>query len=349
VAQKPAAAASPVPTAVSAAKPAGAFDAKAVEDFYRGKTIRIIVGFGAGGPFDLFSRLVSRYLPQYIPGTPSVIVENKPGAGSILAANLVYKTEPNDGTVIGNIGTALPLLQALGREGIEFDATKFQWLGNGSKTFTACAVLSDTGIKSITEIMGPYGKELIIGAIGPGTSGYDVPAVLNAALDLKFKIVSGYGGTPDILGALERKEVNGNCAFFDSFTSTRPEFFQGDNPGLKILVATGTEPSAHPWLRAVPLAESLAKTDEAKQMIKAIDAPAQANFAYTVGPGVPLDRVEALRKALADTFVDGQFIADAKRANFEVNTNSGQQLRQLYEGVFNTPPAVLAKLKEILK
>ena len=137
--------------------------ASSVESFYRGKTVRILVGYGAGGPYDTFSRIVARYMAQYIPGRPTIVVENRPGAASLLAANQVYNSEPKDGTAIVSASSGLPMLQLLGKEGVSFDAARFNWLGGGNKTLSTCAARTDSGVNTLQDTMGPNGKQLVVG------------------------------------------------------------------------------------------------------------------------------------------------------------------------------------------
>jgi hypothetical protein len=166
------------PATPAAQAPPAAVDEQAVGAFYRGKTIRLVVGYAPGGSFDLHARVLARYLSQYVPGNPNVIVENKPGAGGFVATNLVYASEPKDGTVINLVGAGLPLQQALGKEGIQFDVTKMSWLGSGTSTVSACAARVETGITSVQEVIGPNAKQLVVAAIGPGTTTFDTPSVL---------------------------------------------------------------------------------------------------------------------------------------------------------------------------
>lgn len=343
-AQVPAAgAAGPAAQAPAAAAP----DAQGVEGFYRGKTVRILVGYGPGGPYDTFSRLVARYLPQYVPGRPTVVVENRPGAASLLAANLVYNSEPKDGTAIVNASSGLAMLQLLDKDGVSFDAARFQWLGGGNKTISTCAARTDSGVSSIQDIMGPNAKELVVAAIGPGTGTYDTPTTLNAVLGTHFKIVSGYDSTAKVILALEGQEAAGMCANLDTMTSTvRPLF---DDGTLKMIAMMGHEPSDHPWLRGVPPAETLAPNEEARQILSALHSAAVANLPYAVAPEVPPERVAALRQALAQTFADPQFRADADKAGFEVNPSTGEELTQVYTTLLATPPSTVAKLKDVLK
>lgn len=210
-----------------------AFNEQAVADFYRGKTIRIIVGFGPAGAFDAYSRLLAKHMPQYIPGNPNIVVENRPGAASAIAANVVYSVEPKDGTVIGSFNESLAMQQLLEAEGIQFDAAKFNWLGSSVDTTTTCLVRTDLGINSIQDLIG--GREVAFGSTGPGTPTQDGPAILNAALGSRIRIVSGYDGIAAIHLAMESREVDGYCVSFDSVQIVARRMMESDPPAVKIL------------------------------------------------------------------------------------------------------------------
>jgi tripartite-type tricarboxylate transporter receptor subunit TctC len=188
-----------------------------VADFYRGKTIRLVLGLPAGTGADTGHRLIAKYMTRYLPGNPRIIVENKPGAGGILATNLVYNVEPQDGTVISAFVESNVLQQALGAPGIEFDAGKLQWLGSAVKTTGACLARTDTGITSIQDTIA--GPEVIIGVSAPGGTTHDVAAVLKAALGANFRLVMGYDGSPRLILATESKEVEGFCVSLRSMLS----------------------------------------------------------------------------------------------------------------------------------
>jgi tripartite-type tricarboxylate transporter receptor subunit TctC len=311
--------------------------------------VRILVGYAAGGPYDIFSRVVAKYLPKYIPGAPAVVIENRPGAASLLVANQVYGSEAKDGTVIGSFSSGSPVLQALDKPGVEYDATKFNWLGSGSKTVSTCAARVDSGVKTVQDIMGPNGKELVVAAIGPGTGTYDTPTTMNATLGTKFKVVSGYDGTSKIVLAVEGKEVDGMCANLDTMQSSVRQLLDGSDPTMKFIVVMGSETPDHPWLKGVPAAVPLASTDSDKQILRAVAAQGGMNLPYAVAPEVPRDRVAALQKAFMDTFADQQFKDDADKAGFAVEPNTPQQLAAIVDDVLKMDPTTLTKLKEVLK
>ena len=333
--------AQPAPT------PKAAFDEKAVADFYRGKIVRIVIGSGPGGIYDIYSRLMARHMPRYIPGNPAIIVEPRAGAGGLIAANAVYNAEPKDGTVIGSFGETFVLRQALGAPGIEFDSAKYQWIGSAISTAVACVARTDSGIASFRDVMA--GKPLTVGTMAPGSAIYDVPAIINAAFGNQMKLVRGFRGVAEIVLATEGKEVGGYCAAWQAMLTT------GRHPRLlkdgiiKVIIIMGDKTPDHPLLKGVPAAETLAQTEEARQLLRTMHAPSQIYVPYVVAPEVPKDRVEALRKAFWSTYTDPEFVADAKKTGgIEFTPSSGEQVTQVVHAILSTPPAVLAKMKKIL-
>jgi tripartite-type tricarboxylate transporter receptor subunit TctC len=345
-AAKPAVQPTEKPIAKSGAAPVP--DERAVADFYRGKTIRIVVGFAPGGTFDASSRIIARHLPKHLPGSPTVIVENKPGAASLLAANLVYNAEPKDGTVIASFNEYSVLRQALGAQGVEFDAGKFNWLGNGNKTFSVCLARNDSGIGAIQDTIGG-GKELTVGTVGLGTNSHDGPAVLSAALGARLKLVPGYESVPKVRLAAEAREVDGYCHTFDSLPTTYRELVEGPKASVHVIVALTSQIPDLPFMKGVPTAESLAKTEDAKLMLQTIDAPAKMTRPLAVAPDVPKDRVAALRRSLEQTWRDAEFQAELGKAGLDGVFGTGEEVERLVQEVLRTPPAVLAKLKDVLK
>jgi tripartite-type tricarboxylate transporter receptor subunit TctC len=317
-----------------------------VADFYRGKTVRILVGTGAGGLYDVAARSVSRYIGKYIPGNPTVIVENKTGAGGMIAYNAVYNTEAKDGTVLMT-SPPLVLAAALGAEGVSFDPGKMIWLGSGDRSFTTCIVRSDLGLKTAQDLIN--GPQLAVGSLGPGNTTNDVPQVLNAALGTNFKVVGGYDTLGKVRLAIQSKEVDGYCPVFSGASTLDRPTLEGDNPFARILLYTSNKSEEDPLLKGAAQAESLAKTDDAKAMIRAVDAGNRMTLAYAMGPGVPADRVAALRKALAATFKDPQFLAEADQAKLPINPNTAEEVEQVVRDVLAVPPSVAAKLKDALK
>ncbi len=313
-------------------------------NYYRGKTVRIVVGLAAGGGYDLYSRAVARHIHKHIPGSPNIIVENMPGAGSLISANYVYKVARPDGLTIGNFAGSLFQGQTLGQKGIEFDAQRFEYMGAVAKVETACAFTRVSGITSLDRWMNATVPPKM-GATGPGTAGHDTSRILNATLGLPMQLVVGYKGTADIRVAVEGGELGGICTGWESLKSTwRRALDQGD-----LVLLLQNMPKAHPDLPKIPLAISYAKTEEARQLIQlGIHDVSAINRPYILPPGTPKDRVQALRKAFTDTMKDPDFRAEAERANMDLSPLTGEELESIVLGLFKASPALIAKLKQII-
>lgn len=331
---------------VGSVEVAAQVDDKSVGDFYRGKQIRIVIGSGPGGTYDIYSRLISKHMGRFIPGNPSMLVQSRSGAGGLIAANTIYNTEPRDGTVIGSFGETFPLRQAIGAPGIQFDSAKFQWIGSAINTAIACVARSDSAVASFQDVVD--GKPFTVGTMAPGSTIYDTPGIVNAAFNLQWKLVRGFEGVANIVNATESKEVDGYCASWLAMLTTGRHLQLMDAGLIKPIIIMGDKTPDHPRLKQIPAVEALAKTEEAKQLLRAMHAPSQITNPYVVHPNVPRERVAALRRAFMATFTDQEFLADAKRTKLEFSPSSGEQVAQIVQSIMNTPPAVLAKMKKIL-
>jgi tripartite-type tricarboxylate transporter receptor subunit TctC len=319
--------------------------ADAQSKFFEGKTVRIVVGFSAGGGYDTYSRAIARHLGRHIPGKPTVIVENMPGAGSLIAANHLYKIARPDGLTLGNFAGGLVLGQVVGQPGIEFDARKFAWVGTPSREVSVCALTKASGITSIEAWMAAKAP-VKLGGTGSGATTDDVPRVLAATLGLPIQAVRGYKGTAEIRLAAESGEIAGGCWQWDSIKSTwRQGLESGD---VAIVLQVATKPVAD--LPKVATALALAKTEEARQLINAgIIVPTEIGRLYALPPGTPADRVQTLRAAFAETTRDPEFLSDAARSKLEIDAMSGEDLTRVVHDLFKLDPALAAKLKGILK
>lgn len=328
--------------ALAPLSPAGA----AGDDFYRGKVIRVIVGFSAGGGFDTYARTVTRYMGKYIPGNPTMVVENMTGAGSLIAANHVFKVARPDGLSIGAFNGNQILGQLVGAQGINFDARKMEWVGAPGYNHDLCVLNRQSGITSGDQWL-TVKTPLKLGGSAPGAPTDDGPKILKEAIGLPLRLVSGYKGTADIRIAVESGEVDGLCGF--SWASVRATWRKAIESG-QVVVVLQSAPKASPDLPKVPVAISFAKTAEARQLIEAgIHTPSSITYTYSLPPGTPKDRVQILRKAFSDTVKDKDFLNDAGKANLEIAPFSGEEVERNIETLFKTPPAVVAKLKEVIK
>jgi tripartite-type tricarboxylate transporter receptor subunit TctC len=317
----------------------------AQEDFYRGKTIRLIVGLAPGGGFDTYSRVIARHIGKHIPGNPTTIVDNMPGAASLLAANYVYKAARPDGLTIGNFVGGLAFQQILGLPGVEFDAPKFEFIGVPATDNFMIGVAKSTGMTSV-EQWKASGTIIKIGGVAPGGGTDDIPKVLKATLGLPLQLVSGYKGTGPVRLAFNAGEVQGACNSLESFKATwRAEMDKGE---VVLLVQANLKP--HPEVPNVPWAVDLAKTEEAKKMIlTSARVNGLLNRFYVLSPGTPKSRVALMRKAFMDTMKDPEFLADTQKAKLDLDPIDGAEIEKQVQELFKLEPVLVGKMKEILK
>jgi len=341
-ATSPAAAPSGQPAAQPAAQ--GSFDEQAVANFYRGKTVRFVVGFAPGGGFDTYTRAIARHIGQHIPGNPAVIVDNMPGGGSLIAANYVYGASRPDGLTVGNWIGGLILQQLLGGEGIEFDARKYRFIGVPTPDNVVCAVRKESGFKSLSDAINAP-QPLILGGTAPGSTTDDVVRVLGASLGMNVKLVSGYSGTATIRQAADSGEVHGGCWAWESIKVTWKAALES---GDALVIGQATAQKL-PDLPNAELALDLAKTDEAKQLLRSgVIVPGRVTRPYAVHPDTPNDRVEALRRAFMAVFQDPTFLEEAQKAQMDVDPLRGDEVEKFVRELFDTPEAVKSKLKTVL-
>lgn len=324
------------------------FDEKAVADFYRGRTVSIVVGYAPGGGFDITSRVLAKHIGKHIPGQPTVVVLNRPGAGSLVAANLVYGTLRKDGTAIANFNSQMLLQELLGQAGVEFDAQDYNWLGSVSISRAACGVNKSTGITHIDQIRGPDGRVVTMGAEAPGSAITDMAAVMRAALGLKFKLIYGYAGARPVANAVLNGEVDGMCISWEAFTSFLRNFFVPVQK-VNMLVISGSTVPDDPWLENAVAAQPNAKDATGRQLLDIVSAPGEIFFPYAVAPGVPPDRVSALRQAFDKTMSDPAFVADFEKTQRTLVPRSGEEVAKIASSLGSVKPEVLDALKQALK
>jgi len=316
----------------------------AAQSFYEGKTVRIIVGLAPGGGFDTYARVIARHIGRHVPGNPTFVVENMTGAGSLIAANHVFKVAKPDGLTVGKFNGALMLGQVLGQPGIEFDARKFEFIGAAVKEDVACAMTKASGITSL-EKWAASPVPVKLGGTAPGASPDNTARILKAALGLPIQLVAGYKGTAEIRLAADGGEVAGGCWSWESMRATwRGGLDAGEV--VPVLQATGRP---FPDLPNIPLAINLAKSDEARRLIQ-IGIQNSGAFArpFLLPPGTPKERVQILRKAFQDTLKDPAFLAEAQKAKLTLDPLTGEELERLVAEIFTLDPALVAKLKDIL-
>jgi len=312
-------------------------------EYYRGKTIRVIVGLSAGGGFDVYARTLARHMGKHIPGNPSFVVDNMPGAGSMIAANHVYKAAKPDGLTIGHFVGSLFMQQLLGRPGAEFEATKYEFVGSPIPEKTACALTKASGIATMDRWFAAK-TPVKLGATGSGPI-VDVPKILHVALGLPIQLVVGYKGTADIRLAAEAGELAGACWSWEAIKSTWTKGL--DSGEVNIVLQALSKP--HPDLPKVPLAIDYAKTDEARRLIQTgIHDAADIARPFVMPPGTPKDRVRMARAAFMATLKDPAFLAEAQKSKLDIDPTTGEELEKIVAGIYKINPATLAKLKEVL-
>jgi len=315
------------------------------EQSFKGKTIRLIVGLAPGGGFDTYSRLISRHMGRHIPGNPAIIVDNMPGAASVISANYLFKVAKPDGLTIGNFVGGIAMHELFGKPGIEFQATRFEYLGVPAQDNFMLGVAKSTGIKSI-EQWKASGTILKFGGVSPGGGTDDLPKVVKAVLGLPLQLVTGYKGTGPIRLAFNSGEVQGVSNSIESFNATwTSEMERGD-----VVIILQETVKAHPSLSNVPVAFDLAKTEEGKKLIRTqATINGVTNRLYALPPGTPKALVQTLRKAFTATLKDAKFLADAKKARLNIDPIDGEAIANDVKGLFGLERSLVEKLKEILK
>lgn len=326
--------------AICASSPALADDA--VAQFYRGKTVTVLAGGAPGGGYDLYARLIGRFLGKHIPGNPAIAVANMPGAGGNVAAAHVYNVAPKDGTMIGGIYMGNPVEPLFfGRTRPTHDMTKFHYIGNANKDFYVCLIRADAPVKTFAEA---FEKEVVVGATAEGASTRDFPTLLKNLLGAKFKVVSGYRGTHEINLAIERNEVHGGCGeTWSSVAAMHPAWFR--DGAVKVLVQEDRDGYPDLNRQGVPLARDFAKNEEQRQILDLFYSQTAFGRPYVVAPEVPKERVEALRKAFMATMTDPELIAEAQRIQVDVLAVSGEELQEMIAKLYRTPPDLLEKAR----
>jgi tripartite-type tricarboxylate transporter receptor subunit TctC len=316
--------------------------AEPVADFYRGKSISMIIATAPGGDYDLRARLVARHIGRHIPGNPAIVPRNMPGGVGIQAANYMASVAAQDGTSLHAIMQNMSTHQALGGAGVEYDTRKFFWIGNTTDTPNTISSWHTTGIRTIQDAMA---RELVIGAPGTATASVYYPKSLNELVGTKFKIVTGYPGGNQVNLAMERDEVGGRINSWASWKATKPDWLQEKKIFMIVQIAIKRDPE----LADVPTAIELAKTDEDKAVMTFLSADIPISRAYVTTPGVPADRVTALRRAFDATMKDPQFIAEAAKLHMDMSPSTGEEAQRFSDLIANTPAPVLARAKAIIE
>jgi tripartite-type tricarboxylate transporter receptor subunit TctC len=311
-----------------------------IADFYKDKTISLIISTGVGGGYDTTARALARYMPRHLPGSPIIVPKNMPGAGNVLAANYMANVAPKDGTSIAVIAQAAFLLQPLGEPGVKFDAKAFYYLGSASVDNSTIYTWHTTGVKKIEDV---YQKELIVGATGVGSGTTVYPILMNNLLGTKFKIVAGYQASRDVDLAMARGEVGGRAGNnFQSVKANHPDWIRDK----ELIFITQIGLKRDPEFPDVPLLTELARNDEQRSIFKMFSVPVAIGRPFLTTPGVPPERAAALRKAFEDTMKDPAFLAEGKKSALDISPESGEALTEIVRDLIDTPPDIVAKAKQ---
>ena len=309
------------------------------DDFYKGKQLSVMIGYGVGGSDDLWARLIARHIGDYIPGHPTVIAVNAPGAGSLLLANQITNTQPKDGTVIGLINRGIPFEPLLGGISVRFDPLKLNFVGSPDRDTAVCAANKDAPVKTVQDL---FAQELIVGATGSGADTEVYPSFLRNLLGMKFKIISGYPGSREINLAIERGEVQGICVSYD--TIARENIFK--NGTVHLLFQAALKPA--PRLDGAPFAADLAKNEQERQALALFLARTNVGRPFIAPPGVPADRLKILRTAFEQTMKDPGLIQEAESAGLHPLYISPDDLQKFVADAYKMSPEVVALTKKAM-
>lgn len=311
-------------------------------EFYKNKQLRIIVGSSAGGGYDIISRALARHWGEHIPGKPSIVVQNMPGAGSLQMTNMLYNSGPKDGTVVGSAINGMPTAPLLNPNAARFDAAKINWIGSTNREIQVVTVWRTSPVQTLQDLRT---NELVVGASSAGTATHDFPLVANAILGTKYKLVRGYEGTPQINRAMESGEVHGNggIGWVSVMTQSAAWLKEGK---IKVIGQYGLE--RHPELKDVPTFMEMAQTDEDRQALRLVFARQEYGRPFFAPPDVPAGRITALRRSFDATLKHPAFLADAKSLSLDIEPMTGEQVAELVANVSATPRAVVERVRAAL-
>lgn len=318
-----------------AALPGRAF---AADNFYQGKTIEIVIGYPPAGSNDIYARRLAEHLPRFIPGNPTIVPRNMPGAGSLTAAAHIYNKAPKDGTTLGIMAPTIPLDERLGSIGDRFKSAEFGWVGRINSLVNIIFVRADS-LKSIDEA---FTKEASLSATGAGSALTIYPNALNHIVGTKFKLIMGYKGSAEGMLAVDRHEVDGHCTGWDTLKTSHPDWLKEGKVRLLVQFAL----KRHPELPNIPTAVELAKTEKKKALMSAVVGASEIGISFFTTPGVPGDRLAVLRTAFTNCMKDAAFIADLKKLNLGLSPLPGEAVGKLVSGVKDVPDALIPELKQ---
>jgi tripartite-type tricarboxylate transporter receptor subunit TctC len=339
-----------LPMALAGLLVAGAAPKATADDFYAGKTIRVAVGFSAGGGYDTYARIVARHMGKHIPGNPGLVVENMDGAGSLIDANYTYGKAPRDGTFIGVWNSAFMLYQALGDKAVRLDARKLGWIGAPIKGSPACAIMGFTGLKSMDDVL-KSGRALKMGATRAGSTYNDLPKILNKTIGTKFDVITGYKGTSHITVAMRSKEIDGGCWGWESIRVTARAMLdaKGDQRLIPIIVHSKWQDKD---LVGVPLTRDYIKAKGGKSGVELYNAWVnQYEFQrpWVAPPDLPKDRLETLRKGFKATLEDPEFQKEAKQSKLVMEYVGADEINGLVKEILDISPKAKEGLQFLVR
>jgi len=335
--------------ALSAGLAAGSGAAQAQADFYKDKTINIYVGYSTGGGYDVYARIVARYIGKYIPGNPTLVVVNMPGAGSLRATNFLYTTAPKDGLTIGAFARDMPLMGILGgNSNVQFDPRKFTWLGSASSSANDSYLLfarTDAQVQSTADALRPGGPALVLAGTAEGATGNDVAVLMRETIGLNVKIITGYPDSGAIFLAVDRKEVDGRFVGLSAVSSSKGDWLKPGGP-VRVLLQFGRA-ERHKLFPDAPTARELARDDRARALIGLAELPYQLSRPVVAPPGLPADRAKALQDAFIAMQPDAEYLKEAERLGLDVSPVDGVQALALIEKLAASPKELLDYMKKL--
>jgi tripartite-type tricarboxylate transporter receptor subunit TctC len=320
-----------------------------VADFYRGKQVRLVVGYGTGGGYDVYARLLAKILGRHIPGSPTVIVQNMPGAGSLRAANFIYAGAPKDGTTIATFSRDMPLLGILGHNAnVKFDPRQFTWLGSSSSYANDAYLLwvrKDSGFATIADVRRPGERKLILGGTAEGATGNDISLLLKDTLNLNLQLVTGYPDSGALFLAIDRRELDGRFVGLSAVSSSKPDWLKPDS-NVKPLMQFARR-TRHADFPDAPTARELAPDDRSRALIEIAEIPYLLARPFVAPPGIPAERAKALQEAFLSTHRDPEYLDEAKRMQVDVSPIDGATVLSMLERIAQSPPDVLDQMRKM--
>jgi tripartite-type tricarboxylate transporter receptor subunit TctC len=321
-----------------------------VADFYKGKRINLIVSYGPGGGYDVYARLLARHMGRHIPGSPGIVVQNMPGAGSLRGTNYLYNVAPRDGTAFGTFARNMPMLGLVKtQQNVQFDPARFTWLGSSSSYANDAYMLlvrKDAKVKSVDEARRPGGPPIILGSTAEGASSDAMAILLREWLGFNVRVIPGYTDSGVLFVAIERGEIDGRTIGLSAVKATRPDWIR-PNGAMRVMVAFARA-TRHPDFPDTPTARELARNETDRSLIEIVELPYALSRPYAAPPDVPPDRARALQAAFMATHKDPAYLAEAEKLGIDVSPIPGADIRALIERIARTPPDQLKRIEHLI-